>query len=55
MWALSSEKKILDESFNKTAESNHELGITQIEFGDHTSATESFNRAFNNKQKLLGE
>ena len=31
MWALNIRKKLLDEGFNKTAESYHELGITQMD------------------------
>ena len=52
---LNIRQKVLGEDHEDAAESYFNLGVTQYMLRDHTSATESFKRAFNNKQKVLGE
>ena len=43
----------MGEDNEKTADSYHELGLTQCMLSDYTSATESHKRALNIKQMVL--
>ena len=45
----------MGEDHEKTADSYHELGITQVILGNIISATESVKQALNIRQKVSGE
>ena len=46
---------VLRDDNEKTADSSHELGLTQYMLKDYTSATESHKRALNIRQEVLVE
>ena len=53
--ALNIKQMVLRDDNEKTADSFHELGLTQYMLKNYTSATESHKRALNIRQKVLGE
>ena len=53
--ALTIRQTVLGENHEKTAESNHYLGLTQFMLSNCTSATESHKRALKIRQTVLAE